>query len=76
MTSIRLSEPMEIQLAAVASATRRSKSFIIKEALTQYFEDAEDGLISMERLSAPRAVRYTADEVRALLDIERDTDIG
>lgn len=51
MTSMRLPEEMELKLSALAQATRRSKSFFIREALERYFDDMEDAYISLERIT-------------------------
>lgn len=41
MTSVRLPEATEARLAALAAATKRSKSFHVKEALEFYFAHAQ-----------------------------------
>ena len=65
MLSVRLSEDMESKLDSLASATKRPKSFFVKEALGNYLDDmvdyyevqgrSQDGarnLISVEELEA------------------------
>ena len=41
MLGVRLDEQLENRLNALAQKTRRSKSFIAKEALTRYIEEEE-----------------------------------
>lgn len=62
MTSLRLPEALESRLNHLASATRRSKSFLIKEALEHYLDDVEDAFIALERVSQrKRHFRTTAE---------------
>jgi RHH-type rel operon transcriptional repressor/antitoxin RelB len=63
MASIRLPEAMETRLEALAKATRRSKSFYVKEALTHYLEDMEDAYMAQDRKLDPNPVYYTTQEV-------------
>lgn len=63
MASIRLSEPMETRLGQLARATRRSKSFFIKEALERYLEEMEDAYLALERIAKPKRRFKTSDEV-------------
>lgn len=41
MLGVRLDEQLESRLSALALKTRRSKSFLAKEALTRYIEEEE-----------------------------------
>lgn len=41
MLGVRLDEQLESRLSALAAKTRRSKSFLAKEALTRYIEEEE-----------------------------------
>ena len=41
MLGVRLDEGLEDRLSALAAKTRRSKSFLAKEALTRYLEEEE-----------------------------------
>lgn len=41
MLGVRLDENLENRLNALATKTRRSKSFLAKEALTRYIEEEE-----------------------------------
>jgi len=42
MISIRLPEEMEARINNLAKSTQRSKSFFVKEALSNYLDDMED----------------------------------
>jgi RHH-type rel operon transcriptional repressor/antitoxin RelB len=67
MASIRLPDALEAHLAHVAKVTRRSKSFILREALEAYLEDVEDGLAVQEALAHPDKRVFTTQEVREYL---------
>jgi len=41
MLGVRLDEQLENRLSALAAKTKRSKSFLAKEALTRYVEEEE-----------------------------------
>ena len=42
MISIRLPKEMETRINNLAKSTQRSKSFFVKEALSNYLDDMED----------------------------------
>ena len=42
MLSVRLEENMEMKLESLANATKRPKSFFVKEALKNYLDDMVD----------------------------------
>jgi len=42
MLSVRLNEDMQTKLDNLAKATKRSKSFFVKEALANYLDDMVD----------------------------------
>ncbi len=42
MLSVRLEDSMELKLENLAKATKRSKSFFVKEALKNYLDDMSD----------------------------------
>lgn len=68
MTSVRLPENIDAQLARLCEMTQRSKSFYIKEALTRYLEDIADYHIAVDRLSRPGRKTYTTKELLKELD--------
>lgn len=67
--AIRLPEELEKELSMVAKKMRRSKSFMVREAISHYLEDirdyqdAEDALKKSERL-------YSSEEVRKELGLD------
>lgn len=63
MTSIRLPEDLNNRLENLAAITHRPKSFYIREALSRYIEDLEDGYIALERISSPKRKLLTTEEV-------------
>ena len=68
MTSIRSPEELNSRLENLASLTHRPKSFYIREALSQYLEDLEDGYIALERLSRPKRKEISTTEVLQALE--------
>jgi predicted DNA-binding protein len=52
MASVRLPEHLERKLAALATRTKRSKSFYVKEALEQYLATAERLPLSKKQRAA------------------------
>ncbi|KTD21285.1 DUF6290 family protein [Legionella londiniensis] len=67
--AIRLPEELEKELSMVAKKMRRSKSFMVREAISHYLEDirdyqeATDALKNTERL-------YSFEEVRKELGLD------
>jgi len=72
MISIRLPKEMETRINNLAKSTQRSKSFFVKEALSNYLDDMEDyyevlkrqndenrNLISLEELENALSVQTT-----------------
>ena len=62
MLSIRLDKDIEQSLDDIASATKQSKSALIREAILQYIEDKSDYLsaaAAMKKISST----YSLDEV-------------
>ena len=77
--SIRLSSETKAQLGLLATATRRSKSFLAAEAVAAYVARERSIIAGIERgltdMKAGRTVAHDAamDEVDALIDgIEHD----
>jgi RHH-type transcriptional regulator, rel operon repressor / antitoxin RelB len=48
--AVRLPKELEIKLDQMATITHRSKSYYIRKALENFFEDREDYLIAAARL--------------------------
>jgi len=68
MFSVRLNKDLEDELEQAARITRRSKGFLVKEALTRYLAEVKDLYLAMERLSAPQARYFSGDEVKQKLN--------
>jgi len=69
MVTVRLPLDMEEKLNKITEATRRPKSFYIKEALERYLDEMEDFYIALDRLSRPGSKYYTTEEVKKELDL-------
>jgi RHH-type transcriptional regulator, rel operon repressor / antitoxin RelB len=69
MVTVRLPADMEEKLNKITEATRRPKSFYIKEALERYLDEMEDFYIALDRLSQPGSKYYTTEEVKKELDL-------
>ena len=61
MASVRLPEPMELRLEALATSTRRSKGYFLREALNMYLEDMEDAELALTRIADPNAEFETTE---------------
>jgi len=70
--NIELSEKLEKHLTYLETISKRSKEFIIKEALIQYIEDMEDiqKLSVLEEIEGrKREKTYTSEELSKRLGI-------
>lgn len=73
MITIRLSEEMEARLSLLASATKRSKSFYVREALDRTIEDIEDAYLAeaaYERFLASGEKAIPLEEVAKAYGLE------
>ena len=61
MLSVRLSEDMQAKLDNLANATKRPKSFFVKEALANYLDDMVDYYEAQSR---------SQDSTRNLISVE------
>ena len=61
MLSVRLSEDMQAKLDNLANATKRPKSFFVKEALANYLDDMVDYYEAQNR---------SQDSTRNLISVE------
>ncbi|BCX90004.1 RHH-type transcriptional regulator, rel operon repressor/antitoxin RelB (plasmid) [Methylomarinovum tepidoasis] len=55
MIAVRLPKEIEARLEALAKATKRTKSFYVREALLEYLDDLEDLYLAEQRLIDIRA---------------------
>jgi RHH-type rel operon transcriptional repressor/antitoxin RelB len=69
MLSIRLPKELEAKLDHLASETKRTKSFYVREALVHYLADIEDSTIALQRLRDPTAKYYTTEELEDKLGL-------
>ena len=67
MLAIRLPVEIENRLAALASATGRTKSFYAREAIVEHIEDMEDLYLAEQTLLRIRGGR---EEVHTLAEVE------
>jgi len=66
MLAVRLPDAMEDRLKNLAEKTGRTKSFYVREAISEYLDDLEDIYLAEKRLEDLRAGRsrtYTLEEV-------------
>lgn len=71
MLAVRLPKKLEKRLANLAKRTGRTKSFYVRQALKENFDDIEDSKLSdkiWESIEAGEPV-YTHDEVKKMLGI-------
>ena len=69
MLSIRLPEEMGARITRLAESTQRSKSFFVKEALTNYLEDMEDYYEVLKRRNDPTRNLISLEELENALDV-------
>ena len=72
-TSIRLDPETERRLDYIASKTRRTKAFYIREMIERSIDDIEDyylGAEVLERVRKGEEEIFTADEVRRDLGLD------
>jgi len=66
MLAVRLPDAMEDRLKKLSQKTGRTKSFYVREAISEYLDDLEDIYLAEQRLEDLRAGRsrtYTLEEV-------------
>lgn len=67
--SVRLPDRLAAELGEVASATERSKSFVIQKALEAYIEEQADLQIALDRLNDPTDVIISLQDMRSELGV-------
>ena len=68
--SVRIPKELADRLSKLATATRRSKSSFIIEALETYLAEREDLEIALARFRDPEAEWLDHEEVRRELDLD------
>ena len=66
--SIRLEQDIEERLNALAEITGRTKTFYIREAISEKLADLEDIYIAEQRIEKPARI-WTMDEVEQGIDL-------
>lgn len=69
MLSIRLENSIEAQLEALAKATKRPKSFFVKEALKNYLDDIQEYYEVQKRSNAEDRNLITLEELERALEL-------
>lgn len=72
-TSIRLAPETERRLELLASQTRRTKAFYLRELIERGLDDMEDYYLAadvLERVRQGREKMYSADDVRDALNLD------
>jgi len=67
--SVRLPDRLAAELAEVASATERSKSFVVQKALEAYLKEQADLQIALDRLNGPTDPVISLEDMRSELDV-------
>lgn len=63
--SVRLPDRLAAELKEVASATERSRSFVVQKALEAYLEEQADLQIALDRLNDPADVVISLEDMRS-----------
>ena len=72
MLAIRLPEKVEVRLNKLAKHTGRTKSFYVREAISEYLKDMEDLYLAEKRLKnicLGRSKTFTLEEVEKSLGL-------
>jgi len=69
MLTVRLPKEMEERIERLAKATKRPKSFFVKEALNNYLDDMEDYYEVLKRVNDKDRELITLDELKEALDL-------
>ncbi|MBA5249050.1 MAG: ribbon-helix-helix protein, CopG family [Gammaproteobacteria bacterium] len=69
MLSVRLDKKMQDKLDGLASATKRPKSFFVKEALENYLDDMVDYYEVQSRVTDSNRNLISAEELEKALNV-------
>ncbi len=69
MLSVRLPKEMEARIERLAKATKRPKSFFVKEALSNYLEDMEEYYEALKRRNDPNRNLISLEELEHALEL-------
>jgi len=66
---IRLPKEIDKKLSSLAHETGRTKTYYVREAITEHIEELEDIYLALNRLEKP-SKRWTLEELEKNLDLE------
>lgn len=66
---IRLPKEIDKKLNNLAQETGRTKTYYVREAITEHIEELEDIYLALNRLEKP-SKRWTLEELEKNLDVE------
>ena len=69
MLTVRLPKEMQERIERLAKATKRPKSFFVKEALNNYLADMEDYYEVLKRVNDKDRELITLDELKEALEL-------
>ncbi|MBI5847915.1 MAG: ribbon-helix-helix protein, CopG family [Nitrospirae bacterium] len=69
MLTLKLPADLEERLNQLAQKTKRSKSFYMREALTEYLEEYEDAFLALDRLNKKNAKFLSTKELEKSLGL-------
>ena len=69
MLTVRLPKEMQERVERLAKATKRPKSFFVKEALNNYLDDMEDYYEVLKRVNDKDRELITLDELKEALEL-------
>jgi RHH-type rel operon transcriptional repressor/antitoxin RelB len=67
--NVRIEEDLSDRLDLLAEKTKRSKSFYIKEILSQHLAEYEDAYLALDRLNNRNAKYYSTEDAEKILDL-------
>ena len=67
--SVRLPDPLAAELEEIATATERSKSFIMQKALEAYLAEQADLQVALDRLNDSTDPVISMETMRAELEL-------
>ena len=69
MLTVRLPKEMQERIERLAKATKRPKSFFVKEALNNYLDDMEDYYEVLKRINDKDRELITLNELKEALEL-------
>lgn len=70
MLAVRLSNDIENRLERLAKKTGRTKTYYVREAVTEHLEELEDIYLALNRLEKPEK-RWSLDDLEKDIDLDR-----